>query len=66
MTKEGNRMSALHHQIAHISILEVIQSHIDSTQDCRVVLKLDRFSHLSSRSFRLGSQIGLEDLSLVL
>ena len=39
---------------------EMILSHIGSTQECGVVLKLERFSHLSGRSFRLGSPIGLE------
>ena len=44
----------------------MIPSHIDSIQKCRVVLKLERFSHLVGRSFGLGSLIGLEALSLVL
>ena len=38
----------------------MIRSHISSTQGCGVVLKLERFSYLSSRSFGLGSPIGLE------
>ena len=41
----------------------MIQSHIGSTQECGVVLKLERFSHLSGRSFGLGSPIKLEVLS---
>ena len=32
----------------------MIRSHIGSTRDCEVVLKLERFSHLSGRSFGLG------------
>ena len=43
----------------------MIQSHIGSTQECEVVLKFERFSYLSGRSFELGSPIGLEALSLV-
>ena len=35
----------------------MIQSHISSTQGYEVILKLERFSHLSSRSFRLDSII---------
>ena len=35
-------------------------------QECGVLLKLEMFSHLSSRSFGLGSPIGLQALSLVL
>ena len=31
-----------------------------------MILKLERFSHLSGRFFGLGSSIGLEALSLVL
>ena len=42
----------------------MIQSHIGYTQECGVVLKLERFSHLSNRSFELGYPIGLESLSL--
>ena len=41
----------------------MIRSHIGSTQDYRVVLKLDKISHLSCRSFGLGFPIGLEALS---
>ena len=41
----------------------MIRSHIDSTQECGVVLKLKRLFRLSSRSFGLGSPIGLEALS---
>ena len=44
----------------------MIRSYIGSTQKCGVVLKLERFSHLSARSFGLGSSIRLEALSLVL
>ena len=44
----------------------MIRSHIGSTQECEVVLKLERFSHLSGWSFGLGSSIGLGYLSLVL
>ena len=36
----------------------MIQSHINSTQECEVVLKLKRFSYLSNQSFGLGSPIG--------
>ena len=43
----------------------IIQSHIGSTQECEVILKLEKFSHLSGWSFGLGYLIGLEDLSLV-
>ena len=41
----------------------MIQFYIGSTQECGVVLKLERFSHLSGRSFGLGSPIGLDALS---
>ena len=44
----------------------MIRSNINSTQECGVVLKLKRFSHLSGRSFGLGSLSMLEALSLVL
>ena len=44
----------------------MIRSHIGFTQERGVVLKLERFSHLSGQSFRLGSLIRLEALSLVL
>ena len=44
----------------------MIRSHIGSTQECGVVLKLERFSRLLGQSFGLGSSIGLEALSLVL
>ena len=44
----------------------MIQSHIGSTRDCGVGLKLERFSHLSDRSFGLGSPIRLGYLSLVI
>ena len=44
----------------------MIQSHISSTQKCGVILKLERFSHLSGRSFGLSFPIGFEALSLVL
>ena len=38
----------------------------DSTQECGVILKIERFSHLSNRSFGLNSPIELEALSLML
>ena len=41
----------------------MIRSHIGSTQEYRVILKLEKFSHLLGRSFGLGSLIGLEALS---
>ena len=41
----------------------MIRSHIGSIQECGMVLKLERFSHLSGRSFGLGSPIELEILS---
>ena len=41
----------------------MIRSHIGSTQECGVVLKLDGFSHLIGWSFGLGSSIRLEYLS---
>ena len=44
----------------------MIRSQVGSTRDCGVILKLERFSHLSVWSFGLGSFIGLEYLSLVL
>ena len=44
----------------------MVRSDIGSTQECEVVLKLERFSHLSGRSFGLDSSIGLEVLSLML
>ena len=44
----------------------MIRSHIDSTQECGVVLKLKRFSRLSSQSFGFDYPIGLKTLSLVL
>ena len=44
---------------------EMIRSYIGSTQECGVVLNLERFSHLLGWSFGLGSPIGLEVLSLV-
>ena len=44
----------------------MIRSHIGSIQECGVVLKLERFSHLLDRSFGLDSPIGLEALSWVL
>ena len=43
---------------------EMIRSHIGSTQECGTVLKLERFSHLSCRSFGLGSSIELEALAI--
>ena len=44
----------------------LIRSHIGYTQECKVVLKLKRFSHLLGGSFEFGSSIGLDALSLVL
>ena len=41
----------------------MIRSHIGSTQECGVVIKLERISHLLGWSFGLGSPIGLEDIS---
>ena len=45
---------------------EMIRSHISSIQECGVILKLERFSHLSDWSFGLSYSIGLETLPLVL
>ena len=44
----------------------MIQSHISSTRDCEVVLRLERLSYLSHESFELGFSIELGYLSLVL
>ena len=44
----------------------MIWSHIGSIRNCGVVLKLDRFFHLSDWSFGLNSLIELGYLSLVL
>ena len=44
----------------------MIRSNINSTRNYGVVLKLERFSHISGRSFWLGFLIGFEWLSLVL
>ena len=41
----------------------MIRFHIDSTQECGVVFKLERFSHISGQSFKFGSLIGFEALS---
>ena len=41
----------------------MIQSHIGSTWSCGVILKLERFSHLSDQSFGLGFPIELGYLS---
>ena len=41
----------------------MIRSHIGFTQECGVVFKLERFSHLSNRSFALGSPIRFGYLS---
>ena len=41
----------------------MIRSYIGFTQECEVVLKLERFSDLSGRSFGLNSPIRLEALS---
>ena len=38
------------------------RSHIGSTRNCGVVLKFERLSHLSNRSFGLDSSIRLEYL----
>ena len=43
----------------------MIRSHIGSTQECGMILKLERLSHILGRSFGFGSPIGLEALSLV-
>ena len=42
-----------------------MQSHISSTRNYGVVVKLERFSHLSGRSFGLSSPIGLGYLSMI-
>ena len=44
----------------------MIRSHIDSTRNCGVEIKLEEFSHRSDRSFRLGSPIELRYLSNIL
>ena len=44
----------------------LIRSHIDFTQEYRVILKLEMFSYLSCRSVKLSSLIRLEALSLML
>ena len=41
----------------------MIRSHICFIQKCGMVLKLDRFFHLSGQSFGLSFLIGLETLS---
>ena len=41
----------------------MILSHIGSTQEYEVILKLETFSHQSDRSFRLRNLIGLDALS---
>ena len=51
-----------HMELSHIGY-EMIRSHIVPTEEYGVVLKLERFSHLSSQSFEFGSSIGLETLS---
>ena len=38
----------------------MIRSYIGFTQEYRMILKLERSSHLSGRSFGLGSSIGLD------
>ena len=48
------------------SAIQLIRSHIGSIRNCGVVLKIEEFSHLSSRSFGLDSPIGLGYLSLML
>ena len=40
----------------------IIRSHIGSTQECEMVLNLERFSHQSGQSFGLTFPIGLEAL----
>ena len=44
----------------------LIRSHIGFTQEYEVILKLERFSHLSDRFFKLSSLIRLKALSLML
>ena len=44
----------------------MIHSQIGSTRDCGMILKLEKFSHLSSRSFGLSFPIRFGYLSLVL
>ena len=44
----------------------MIRSYINSIRNCGMVLKLERFSHLSGRPFALGSPIGLGYLSLMI
>ena len=43
-----------------------IQYHIDSIQEYVMILKFERFSHISYRCFKLGSPIRFEVLSLVI
>ena len=43
----------------------MIQSHISSITNCEVVLKLERFFHLSGQSFGLNSSIGLGYLPII-
>ena len=67
---EGKRSTRIQNTILKTIVNElssnVIRSHIGSTKECGMVLKLERFSNLSGRSFGLGSPIGLEALSLML
>ena len=44
----------------------MIRSHIDFTRNREMLLKFERFSHLSDQSFGLGSPIGFEVPKLVL
>ena len=44
---------------------DIIRSHINFTRDCGMVLRFERFSHLSGQSFWLGFSIGLGYLSLM-
>ena len=44
----------------------MIRSHIGFIRNCRVVFKLEMFSHISGQSFGLSSFIRLVCLSLVL
>ena len=43
----------------------MIRYHIGSTQKYRVILKFEKFSHLSDRFFGLSFSIGFEALSLM-
>ena len=56
----------LSEDVRYLKGYAIIRSHIGFTQKCGVVLKLERFSHLSGQSFGLSFLIGLEALLLVL